>query len=330
LLKNVALTVTLFFSMKALVVLITCFAIAHVAYEYVYPNFATYTGVDKLLPEKRVVEAPKPELAVSKVKSEKEPKPKPKTEPKPKPKTEPKPELPKMVEKPEPQPEPATEVPKDEFIPPAFKTIAEVTNNWLSLPKSLYSKPFITQVEIPVRSNVGGTTIAVGGQFYVLSQSALMLEVGPAPGSPFKGQVHMDQTNIKSFVTEVYDKWVANQIAAARRAYEAKKFAAANPSAAKVASRSVRDDRPEKDDEGKYAILINSIKAAEVTEVSLENIKKWGDVKRVKEDGEEMWQVTILFEANTAFGKFDQDALVYVKNGVVKKWLYAGSRELIP
>jgi hypothetical protein len=304
--------------MKALLVLLTCFAIAYVAYEYVYPSFAAYTGVDKPLPEKVVVvEAPKPDLDV----------------PKDPVKPMPAPVEPKMVDKPAPAPEPAPvpQAPTDGFVPPAFKTIVEITNNWLNLPKSLYTKPFITQIEIPVRNAIGGTTIAVGGQFYILSQSGLMLEVGPAAGSPFKGQVHMDQTNIKSFVTEAYDKWMVQQTAAARRAFDTKKVAAANPkAAAKAKGGPVRDDRPEKDGEGKYALLVESIKAAEVTEVSLENIKKWGDVERVKEGGEEMWQVTIQFEANTAFGKFDQDALVYVKNGEVKKWLYAGSKELIP
>jgi len=53
-------------------------------------------------------------------------------------------------------------------------------------------------------------------------------------------------------------------------------------------------------------------------------------VGKEKVDGQEVWTVTVTFEATTPFGKFETDAQAQVKNSKVQKWIYTGTGEVVP
>jgi hypothetical protein len=128
----------------------------------------------------------------------------------------------------------------------------------------------------------------------------------------------------------VYENYKETQTARPKRLFEIKKEEALHPKVAAGKSGPLSDDKPAKDKDGTYPMLLASMKSGEVTEIKPENIKKWGDVTREKVEGEEVWSVIVTFEANTPFGKFEQDAQAQVKNGKVLKWIYTGSGEIVP
>jgi hypothetical protein len=165
---------------------------------------------------------------------------------------------------------------------------------------------------------------------YALSQNGAELVMAPSPESPFRGSLAIDDTNIKEIVIAAYEAYKTRTTEAARQEFEAKKMAAKNPKAAAAKAGPLPDTKPEKSEDGTFAVLLDSMKAGEVTEIKPENIKKWGDVTREKAEKDSFWSVIVTFEATTPFGKFEQDAQAQIKNGKVVKWVYTGSGEIVP
>ncbi|MDB6139947.1 MAG: hypothetical protein JWO94_3019, partial [Verrucomicrobiaceae bacterium] len=270
------------------------------------------------------------QLEMPKLKDEpkaEEPKPEPKAEPKPEPKPEP-----EMAAAP-PPPEP--EKPKEgEFVAPPMKTLEEATNNWTKIPPSIFNNTrFLVTLakSVEVKGAVGATKIPAGGKANINSQNGPNLVVSPGPGSPFKGEIAIEDTNVKELMTTAYDQWKVAFVESARRRFEQQKQEALNPSKnAKGGKAMLADTKPEKAPDGSFPLLVASMKAGEVTEIKPDNIKKWGEVGKEKVDGQEMWTVTVTFEAVTPFGKFETDAQAQVKNSKVQKWIYTGTGEVVP
>ncbi|HEY1048830.1 MAG TPA: hypothetical protein VGE39_03715, partial [Prosthecobacter sp.] len=158
--------------------------------------------------------------------------------------------------------------------------------------------------------------------------------VGAAAGSPMRGQVAMDDTDFKQVFTTGYEQLKVARTEAARKAHEyqlasAERAKNAPPPSAKGGSGS-SNDKPAKDEDGTYPLLVASMKAGEVTEIKLDNIKSWGDPAQEKIDGTDYWTVNVKYETQTMFGKFETEAQARIKNGKVDKWVYTGSGEVVP
>lgn len=314
--------------MKALAVLVLALALAYLSYQYAYPPIAEALGIQKK------AEAPKPVEVVAA--------PEPKVEPVPEPPKpvmeEPKPEMPKpempVVMVPDPPPTiPEPEKPKaDEFVPPDFPPIETVVGNWASIPKSAFPRPVKMNRQIEFKIKVGsGTASSVvppGRDVIAISQDGPQLVVAPTPDSPARGQVAMEETNLKEVLTDTYEKWKVWRVDTLRRAHEFKKNAAAR--AIKGGPAAAGDDKPEKNEEGAYPVLLASMSSGEVTEIKPDNIKEVGEAVREKIDGEDYWTIIVKYETNTMFGKFDTEAQARIKNGKVIKWVYTGSGEVVP
>ncbi|MDB6006677.1 MAG: hypothetical protein JWR15_3664, partial [Prosthecobacter sp.] len=93
---------------------------------------------------------------------------------------------------------------------------------------------------------------------------------------------------------------------------------------------SSSNDKPTKDADGSYPLLLASMKSGEVTEIKPDNIKSWSDPTQEKIDGTEYWTVNVKYETQTMFGKFETEAQARIKNGRVEKWVYTGSGEVVP
>ena len=132
-------------------------------------------------------------------------------------------------------------------------------------------------------------------------------------------------------MTAAYDQWKVAFVESARRRFEQKKQEALNPpKAGKGGKSNVADTKPEKAPDGTFPLLVASMKAGDVTEIKPDNVKKYGEVGKEKVDGQEVWTVTVTFEATTPFGKFETYAQAQVKNGKVQKWIYTGTGEVVP
>ena len=97
---------------------------------------------------------------------------------------------------------------------------------------------------------------------------------------------------------------------------------------AKVAA--VSNDAPKKNSEGAYDLLLASMKAGQVTEITPTNVKKWGDVQVEKIDGKDYFTIIVDYTTKTMFGDFDTQAQARVAGGKVEKWIYTGSGEVVP
>lgn len=318
--------------MKPLIVIILAAAVGYVAYEYVYPPFAEAMKFTKHVapaPKKKevVVVAPKPKPVVKE-----EPKPEPVPEMKPEPKPEPKPEMPKIPEPPPPDP--------DAFVAPVFPSVDDVTKNWTAVPAGFFATPkqITINKDLEIKMQMGKATAAstfkTGAKIFVMGQQGADLVVGASAGSPMKGVVAMDDTDFKEVFSKAYEDIKVVRIDQARKAHEYRLAAAERaknaPASSSASSGSAGNDKPAKDADGTYPLLLASMKSGEVTEIKPDNIKSWGDVEQEKIDGTDYWTVNVKYETQTMFGKFETEAQARIKNGRVEKWVYTGSGEVVP
>jgi hypothetical protein len=82
--------------------------------------------------------------------------------------------------------------------------------------------------------------------------------------------------------------------------------------------------------DGTYPLLIASMKAGQVTEITPNNITRWSKPEPGQFKSERCWDITVEFDAQTAFGKISSEALAKVLRGRVAGWFYKGSGESVP
>lgn len=313
--------------MKGILVLILAAAVGYVSYQYVYPIIADSMKFEKHKPKvQEVAEAPKPEKKKKVVEIAP---PKPVME-EPKPVMEaPKPEP--MAEAPKPEPV----KPKDgEFVAPEFPPIEVAVQNWTAIPKSAFPRPVILKKDLDLHMKIGNSTAATqvkaGGTIVAVGQDGTELVVSPTETSPMKGNISMDDTNLKELLTDVYERWKVARTETLRRAHEFKLAAAERaknaPPPTSGAVASAGNTKPARDADGTYPLLLASMKSGQVTEIKPETIKEWGEPQMT--DG--VWTVIVKYETQTMFGKFDTEAQAQIKNGKVEKWIYTGSGEEVP
>ncbi|MFC5458109.1 hypothetical protein [Prosthecobacter fluviatilis] len=319
--------------MKPLLVIALAIAVGYVSYEYVYPPFADAMKFTKHVPKKEepkqevaVVPAPKPPKKEKVVVVETKPEPKPEMKPE-----EPKPE---MTKAPEPPP-----VDPNAFVAPVFPPVDELTQNWAVVPKGFFNTPkqVTMKKDLELKMQMGkataATTFKAGTKIFVMGQEGPNLVVGASAGSPMRGLVAMDDTDFKEVFTAAYEQVKVVQTENARKSHEYRLAAAErakNAPAAASTGGSSSNDKPVKDADGTYPLLLASMKSGEVTEIKPDNIKSWGDVAQEKIDGTEYWTVIVKYETQTMFGKFETEAQARIKNGRVEKWVYTGSGEVVP
>lgn len=312
--------------MKGILVLILAAATGYVAYQYVYPIIADSLKFEKHKPQQELSSAPKQEVKKEVVVVAP---PKPVMEDKPvmeapKP-AAPMPEAPKPVA---PQPKPG------EFVAPEFPTIDVATQNWTVIPKSAFPRQVILKRDLSLQMKIGNNTAATqvkaGGGIIAVGQEGTQILVSPTETSPMRGKVALDDTNLKEMLTDVYARWKVARTETLRRAHDFKLAAAERaknaPPPTKGATASASNDKPSKDADGTYPLLVASMKSGQVTEIKPETIKEWGEPQMT--DG--IWTVIVKYETQTMFGKFDTEAAAHIKNGKVEKWIYTGSGEEVP
>lgn len=313
--------------MKGILVLIIAAAVGYLSYEYAYPILTNYVKFEKhKKPEIAVAPAPKPvekkPVAVVEV---------------PKPVEAPKPvmEAPKPEPMPTPPPAPMPVVDPNAFVAPVLPSLEERTQNWAVLPKSAFPRPVIMKRDLTLSMKMGANTastqVKAGGQMIAVGQDGPNVLVSPTQTSPMKGAVALDDTNLKEILTAGYENWKVLYVESLRKAHEFKLAAAeraknAPPPSKGGAKAAAGNDKPVKDKDGTYPLLVASMKSGQVTEIKPDAIKEWSEP--TLEEG--IWKVNVKYETMTMFGKFDTEAQAQIKNGVVEKWIYTGSGEVVP
>jgi hypothetical protein len=157
-----------------------------------------------------------------------------------------------------------------------------------------------------------------------------MVATSPDPGAP-SAQVALDDTDLKAVLTAAYENWKVNMTEYKRRQHLfAKESAGRVQEAKKGGAPVVVAGAPQKNADGTYDVLLTSMKAGQVTEITPTNIKKWGDAVVEKIDGKDYFTIIVDYTTKTMFGDFDTQAQARIFNGKVEKWIYTGSGEVVP
>jgi hypothetical protein len=245
-------------------------------------------------------------------------------------------EAPKMAAAPEPPPQDPTG-----FVPPVFPPVEQVTQNWTVIPAGFFAQPkqVTMKKDLELTLSSGGATakssVKAGGKITITGQKGANLIVGN-PGSPMRGEVPMEDTDLKEVFTAAYEQIKILRTEQARKAHEYQLAAAEraknNPGMAKGAAGGAGGvgGKPEKDAEGKYPILLASMRAGDVTEIKPDNVKSWGEPQQEKIDDKDYWTINVKYETQTMFGKFETEAQARIRNNKVEKWVYTGSGEVVP
>lgn len=320
--------------MKPAGILLIALAVGFIAYQFVYPPLAGMLGLEKPKPVVAVVE----EVVVAPVAP-------PPVAPVAPPPVAPAPEPPKMEPVPIPIPmdkglgEGVKVADADGFMPPEFPPLEEVVKGWMEIPKSAFPRPvkLMKGVEfvMVVNNNKIGSKVGPGGEATVISQDGTNLVVAPTPTSPAKTQISIDDTDLKASLTQAYDNWKVQRIAWLKRQFlfskeSANRAAETSKGGGAPVAAATTGPKPEKNGEGTYDILLTSMKTGQVTEITPQNAKKWGDVQLEKIDGKEYWTVIVDYTTKTMFGDFDTQAQARIFGGKVEKWIYTGSGEVVP
>lgn len=214
----------------------------------------------------------------------------------------------------------------DGFVPPTIPDVETVTVNWTRIPSSAFPKPAKLSKPISFKASFGATEVAAGTEVTVMAAQNKVLTVAPNAQSPLRGTVELESTDLQATLTQVYESWRAKRIETARQSWQQRNESAATPESSTPAS----DDKPAMGPDGTYPLLVASMTAGIVTDITPSNIVRWGQPARGDYKGQACWDVPVDFNAQTAFGKVSSSAVAKVVRGRVVGWFYQGSGESVP
>jgi len=237
-------------------------------------------------------------------------------------------EAPKVVET---APAPAPAAP----AAPKAGSIEALTNNWTNIPPSAFPREVTLLKDAEFKMPVGAAKVTAGRKVQAIAFKEGMLALLSAPGSTAKAIVSIDDTDLKTILTDGYEKWKV------ARAEYLKKISAQKQQMAstiKAESTTANSNRAEVDETGKpmrgddrgYPLLLSSIRRGQVTDIKPEKIISWGDPNPTKLQGKDGWAIKVEYQADTIFGLQPVEAQALVVNGRVQGWFYTGSGEEVP
>jgi hypothetical protein len=220
------------------------------------------------------------------------------------------------------------------FVPPTFEPVEKLTANWSKIPASAFPRAVKLAKPTLFKMSLGGSQMPAGATAQALSASDGMVTLAPAQGSTARAVVPLDDTDLKALLVAAYENWKPMRVDQLRKAHARRLAAASAPPPVAAASGSGADvdgaGKPVRGTGGSYPLLVASMKAGEVTEITEESIIFWGEATATSIEGRSAWTIPLRFNANTVFGKIEAEAQAVVQNGRVKGWYYTGSGEQVP
>ncbi len=320
--------------MKALGIIILALIVGFAGYNFAYPKLSEALELASFAPKPAVKE-----VVVAKVEPVRKLV-----------KSEPAPEAAKPAEVAMAKPEPMAEAPmvattggmgdavkveakEGEFVPPTFAPIEDLVKNWTAIPKSAFPRPVSLKKDVEFVMSVGKSKVTAGGTALAIAQEGTTLIVAPTQTSPARAKVDIDETNLKTVLTDVYENWKPAWTAYMKKQFDFKKLAAVREQSGGSGNAKptvASNVKPVRDADGTFPVLLTSMKQGKVTEITPQNIKKWEDAKLETIDGKEYWTVIVKYTTKTMFGDFDVEAQARLVGGAVEKWVYTGSGEVVP
>ncbi|MEZ0275408.1 MAG: hypothetical protein ACAH88_10930, partial [Roseimicrobium sp.] len=204
----------------------------------------------------------------------------------------------------------------DGFVLPTFLPLEDVVKNWTQIPVTAFPRQARVMKPVEFVTTLSGgnrlsSKVPAGSAVQVLGQEGGMLTIALSDTSPAKAQIAIDDTDLKAVLTEAYEQW---KIASTERARRAHLFAeAATKRAANTPATSA--GAPVRNAEGTYDILLASMKAGQVLDLTPLNVRKWGDPVQEEIDGQKYWTIMVDATVQTMFGPLDAQAVAYIRDG---------------
>jgi hypothetical protein len=245
--------------------------------------------------------------------------------------------------------------PEERYPFPTFKPLEQIVGNWQAVPPTAFPREVIlkSDVKFELANGAGSTVAKAGGSALALSLVADQLLLAPRVGSTLRGRTTLDQTNFKEVLAGVYEAYKTrkkNEIVKQRaRALQIAANAPAPSSSGGGNNRgasSARDVRPSaeklkayeakvgtmpaRSSNGTIAIMVNSIKQGDVSEIKLDEITNWGPIQFEEVERKPYWTATVSYATTSLFGTFPTEAMALMRHGKVEQWVYTGSLEEVP
>jgi hypothetical protein len=214
------------------------------------------------------------------------------------------------------------------FVPPRIPTVEDATLNWTRIPPTAFPRQVKLLQGTMFKANFGNTQVGAGTTVTVLHAQQGSLTIAPNATSTLRATVPLESTDLTSVLTEVYNAWRDRRFADARHTWEQR--GSSPPAAPPPPATPDPVGRPQRTADGAYPLLLASMKAGAVTEITPQSITHWGDAEKMEVDGKLCWSVPVEFDAVTAFGKFHTEAFARILDGRVSGWFYKGSGEVVP
>lgn len=222
----------------------------------------------------------------------------------------------------------ATPAPVEAFVPPEIPSLDSLTSKWQVMPATAFPRQVKLNQPVTFQMGTGSSRLAAGAVVTALALDKGMLTLAPTQESAARAVLPPDQTDFKQQVAANYEEWKRQNLDAARRRWE--RGQAIREQAQAHASQLSADGRPRPDTGGAYPLLLASMNAGEVTEITPKKVTRWGRPELREVDGQPTWCINVDFKTVVYCGPIDATAQAQVRNGKVVAWIYPGSGEPVP
>lgn len=226
-------------------------------------------------------------------------------------------------------------LPAKDFVAPRVATLEELTKNWTSIPAHAFPREIKLRKAVDVKMAVGSARIPVGGTAYAHATDHGLVTVAPTQTSLARGTVAVADTDLPDQLRQSYEKWKTARIDTARQAWLAKKTAkvvnnVTTNEPVNLAGALDPAGRPMQVKDGTYPLLLASMKAGDVTDITLPRVRRWGAAVPQVIEGQPTWTVDVWYQTMAFCGPMEAQAQARVRNGRVIAWVYPGSGEPVP
>ncbi len=256
--------------------------------------------------------------------------------------------------KPSKPPKPENDPIAQRYPLPDFKPIEELVGNWNEVPPSAFPREVTLKKDAKyiIAGGAGSSKAKAGSKATALSLTAGQLVIAPRKESPIRGRIPIDDTSFKAELAKAYDLYKQRK---RKEVLEQRKRARALPAteptpppASSGGGRTViqRGSKPpqkllaeyeakigkmpERGNDGRVTLMVQSIRKGDVSEIKLDEIRRWGPVRYELVEGQPYWTGTVSYKTSSLFGTFDTEAMALMRNSEVVTWVYTGSLEEVP
>ena len=222
--------------------------------------------------------------------------------------------------------------PVDTFTPPVLPSLEDLTQNWTAIPAHSFPRPVLTLVPVTFHLPGGSSTMAAGSRVTALASAGSDLTLAPTATSPARATLSLHQTNLADILRSTYDQWLHHQRQSAHLRWQRQRQLSAESKAkAKAAATDLAaDGSPNRAVDGSYPLLLASMAAGEVTEITPKKILSWEPAQLQTLAGQPTWCINLWFKALVPCSLVDAQAQAQVRQGRVIAWIYPGSGEPVP